>query len=59
MDDEIRTTIDRRRIRTPKDLEHGDIIVLKADPHNALNIDADGPMVFLEYTSNERTAIRY
>ena len=59
MDREIKYTIDKRRKRTPKDLEEGDMIVLKADPYNALNIDADGPMVVLEYTDPEHNAIRY
>ena len=32
MDDEIRRTIDRRRKRTPKELDYEDVIVLKSDP---------------------------
>ena len=43
-------------------MEHGDFIVLKSDPQtgrNALEIDANGPMVFMEYTDGGHNAIRY
>ena len=48
MDEEIRHAIDERHRRTPKYLVQGEMIVIKADPHNALNIDADRLMVFVE-----------
>ena len=35
------------------------MIVLKADPHNSLNIDANGPMIFIEYTDPGKNCIRY
>lgn len=47
MDEEIRATIDRRRKRTPKQLDYEDTIVIKADPYagrTALEIGANGPM---------------
>ena len=36
MDREIIKAIDKRRKRTPKELEEGDMIVLRAEAHNAL-----------------------
>ena len=59
MDREIKKTIDKRRKRTPKHLDHEDLIVLKDEAHNALQIDAKGPMVFIEYTDRDHNAIRY
>ena len=59
MDREIKQTIDKRRKRTQKEFESGDMIIVKSDPHNALNIDAVGPFVFIEYTDNDHNAIRY
>ena len=35
------------------------MIIVKADPHNALNIDANGPLVFLEYSDPNRNVARY
>ena len=59
MDKEIKLTIDKRRKRTPKDLEPGDMLIRKSDPHNALNVDATGPLIFIEYTDNDCNTIRY
>ena len=36
MDREIKNTIDKRRKRSPKELDYEDMIVVKSDPHNAL-----------------------
>ena len=62
MDREIKQTIDKRRKRTPKQIEEGDMLVIKDDPasgRNALQVNANGPMVFIEYTDPEHNAIRY
>lgn len=59
MDQEIKATIEKRRKRTLRDLDYEDLLVLKHDPHNALEIDADGPVVFIEYTDRDHNAIRY
>ena len=62
MDTEIKRTIDKRRKRTPKNLDYEDIIVIKSDPQagrNALQIDASGPMIFVEYADPNRNVVRY
>ena len=40
-------------------MSNGDFIIVKSDPHNALNINANGPLVFIEYTDANRNALRY
>ena len=62
MDTEIKRTIDKRRKRTPKELDYEDIIVVKADPMHGrtpLEIGSNGPMIFVEYTNEDHNAIRY
>ena len=62
MDSEIKKTISKRRKRTPKHMDYEDMLVIKEDPQsnkNALNINSNGPMVFIEYTDRDHNAIRY
>ena len=37
MDEEIKSTIDKRRNRTPKEIEEGDMIIIKDDPISGRN----------------------
>ena len=59
MDSEIIRTIDRRRKRTPKELDYEDLILLRGTAANALEVDANGPMIFVEYIDRNRNALRY
>lgn len=35
------------------------MIVVKSEPHNALEIDSIGPFIFVEYTDADHNTIRY
>ena len=59
MDREIIETIDKRRKRVPKHLEPRDLALLKDTADNALDFNADGPVIILGYRDPNNNAVDY